>query len=98
MKTRFCFVVGAAATGVNAYADVPRPVGLLLDSAAAFTPATSAANLDDAFPAVPIADEDLAALRTIANTELDHLEPYNCARYNLARGTTQRWIDEGRPR
>jgi len=55
-------------------------------------------NLDDAFSAVPIAAEDLAALRTIANTELDHLEPYNCARYNLARGTTQRWIDEGRPR
>jgi Fic family protein len=55
-------------------------------------------NLDDAFSAVPIAAEDLAVLRTIANTELDHLEPYNCARYNLARGTTQRWIDEGRPR
>jgi hypothetical protein len=55
-------------------------------------------NLDDAFSAVPIAAADLAALRTIANTELDHLELYNCARYNLARGTTQRWIDEGRPR
>jgi hypothetical protein len=37
------FIVGAAATGVNASADVPRPVGLLLDSAAAFTPVASAA-------------------------------------------------------
>ena len=39
---------------------------------------------------------DLGALRGIANTELDQLEPYNCARYNLARGMTQRWIDVGR--
>ena len=34
----------------------------------------------------------------IADTELDQLEPYNCARYNLARGMTQRWIDAGRRR
>ncbi len=54
--------------------------------------------LDDAFFAVPIDAVDLAALRVIANTELDHLEQYNCARYNLARGMTQRWIDAGRPR
>jgi Fic family protein len=54
--------------------------------------------LDDAFFAAPIDAVDLAALRVIANTELDHLEQYNCARYNLARGMTQRWIDAGRPR
>ncbi len=54
--------------------------------------------LDDAFMLVPVDAADLAALRVIANTELDHLEPYNCARYNLARGMTQRWIDAGRPR
>jgi Fic family protein len=54
--------------------------------------------LDDAFFEAPIDAVDLAALRVIANTELDHLEPYNCARYNLARGMTQRWIDAGRPR
>ena len=29
---------------------------------------------------------------------LDQLEQYNCARYNLARGMTQRWIDAGRRR
>ena len=51
-----------------------------------------------AFTEVPVAVADLAALRAIANTELDHLEPYNCARYNLARGVVQRWIDAGRPR
>ena len=54
--------------------------------------------LDDAFFAVPIDAMDRVALRIIANTELDHLEQYNCARYNLARGMTQRWIDAGRPR
>jgi Fic family protein len=54
--------------------------------------------LEDAFLEVPIAAADLAALRVIANTELDHLEQYNCARYNLARVMTQRWIDAGRPR
>lgn len=41
---------------------------------------------------------DLATLRVIVNTELDHMEQYNCARYNLARGMTQRWIDAGRLR
>ena len=54
--------------------------------------------LGDALSEVPVADADLAALHIIANTELDHLEPYNCARYNLARGMTQRWIDAGWPR
>lgn len=54
--------------------------------------------LEDAFSEVPVEAADLTALRVIANTELDHLEQYNCARYNLARGMTQRWIDAGRPR
>ena len=54
--------------------------------------------LADAFSEVSVATADLAALRVIANTELDHLEKYNCARYNLARGMTQRWIEAGRPR
>ena len=54
--------------------------------------------LDAAFAQVNVDAADLAALRLIANTELDHLEQYNCARYNLARGMTQRWIDDGRPR
>ena len=55
-------------------------------------------SLNDALLEVPVAAADLMALRAIANTELDQLEQYNCARYNLARGMTQRWIDAGRPR
>ncbi|WP_110400320.1 Fic family protein [Sphaerotilus hippei] len=54
--------------------------------------------LENAFSEVPVDAADIAALRVIAHTELDHLEQYNCARYNLARGMTQRWIDAGRRR
>lgn len=54
--------------------------------------------LEAALSEVPVDTADLAALRAILNTELDHLEPYNCARFNLARSTTQRWIESGRPR
>ena len=54
--------------------------------------------LEEAFSQVHIDSADLAAVRVIANTELDHLEQYNCARYNLARGMTQRWMDDGRSR
>lgn len=54
--------------------------------------------LDDALSEVSVDAADLTALRAIANTELDQLEQYNCARYNLARGMTQRWIDAGRIR
>lgn len=54
--------------------------------------------LEAAFADVQVDAADSAALRLIANTELDQLEPYNCARYNLARGMTQRWIDAGRRR
>lgn len=54
--------------------------------------------LDASFADVHVDAADSAALRLIADTELDQLEPYNCARYNLARGMTQRWIDAGRRR
>lgn len=54
--------------------------------------------LEDALLNVTVEAADLTALRTIVHTKLDHLEQYNCARYNLARGTTQKWIDAGRPR
>jgi len=54
--------------------------------------------LEAAFAEVHVNSTDSVALRLIANTELDQLEPYNCARYNLARGMTQRWIDAGRRR
>jgi len=39
---------------------------------------------------VPVDAADLAALRSIVNTERGQLEQYNCARYSLARGMTQR--------
>lgn len=54
--------------------------------------------LDAAFSEVHIDVAESVALRLIANTELDQLEQHNCARYNLARGMTQRWIDAGRRR
>ncbi len=54
--------------------------------------------LENACSEVPVDAADVAALRVIANIELDRLEQYNCARYDLARGMTQRWIDAGRPR
>jgi len=54
--------------------------------------------LEAAFADVYVDALDISALRLIANTELDQLERYNCARYNLARGMTQRWIDAGRCR
>ena len=54
--------------------------------------------LEAAFAEVEVDTADSAALRLIANTELDQLEQYNCARYNLARGMTLRWIATGRRR
>lgn len=54
--------------------------------------------LEDAFREVSVDTADLEELREIANIELDHMEQYNCARYNLARGMTQKWIDAGRHR
>ena len=54
--------------------------------------------LEAAFADVHVDTADGAALRLIVNTCLDQLEPYNCARYNLARGMTQRWINAGRRR
>ncbi|WP_029461550.1 Fic family protein [Serpentinimonas barnesii] len=54
--------------------------------------------LEAAFAEVYVDAPDISALRLIANTELDQLEQHNCARYNLARGMTQRWIDAGRSR
>ena len=54
--------------------------------------------LEAALAEVRVATADVAALRLIVHTELDHLEQHNCARYNLARGMTQRWMDAGRRR
>jgi Fic family protein len=52
--------------------------------------------LETALAAAPIDPADLAKVRVIANTELKHLETYNCARYNLARSVTHTWINAGR--
>jgi hypothetical protein len=54
--------------------------------------------LESALAEVPVAAADSAALRAIENTELDRLEPCNCARHNLSPGMTQQWIDAGRRR
>ena len=54
--------------------------------------------LDASFADVHFDAADSAALRGIADTELDQLESYNCARYNLSRAMTQIWIDAGRRR
>ncbi|AJG21024.1 Huntingtin interacting protein E-like protein [Cupriavidus basilensis] len=44
-----------------------------------------------------VAQADAAAFRAMLNTELEHLEAYNCARYRLPISKTQEWIDLGRP-
>lgn len=54
--------------------------------------------LEESLPQVDILPSDLGGIRAIASAELDHLEQFNCARYNLPRTMTQRWIDAGRPR
>ena len=40
---------------------------------------------------------DAAVFDRMLETELQHLEPYNCARYRLPIGKTQEWIEKGRP-
>ena len=54
--------------------------------------------LQDAFAALHIDPKDQAGLHEIASIELNHLETYNCARYNLTRSATQAWINAERPR
>ena len=54
--------------------------------------------LGTALQEVPVDAADLSGVSEIAQTELLHLETYNCARYNLARSLTQKWISAGRPR
>lgn len=54
--------------------------------------------LADALSEVHVDAADLAALRVIANSEPDHLEQNDCARYSLARAMKKRWIDAGRRR
>lgn len=41
--------------------------------------------------------EDREVFTAMACEELEHLEPYNCARYRLPITQVQRWIGDGRP-
>lgn len=45
--------------------------------------------------AVPM--EDLPPFRDLLRQELEHLAPYNCARYRLGISLADSWIKEGRP-
>ncbi|MGF6937140.1 hypothetical protein OKW41_006302 [Paraburkholderia sp. UCT70] len=53
--------------------------------------------LDQAIKAVKVPEVDIAAFNNLLNSELEHLEAYNCARHCLPMGKTQDWIDKGRP-
>jgi prophage maintenance system killer protein len=55
------------------------------------------AAVDKAVEDLAIADADSAVFNDMLKSELQHLEPYNCARYRLPIGRTQEWIDKGRP-
>ncbi|ASL48631.1 hypothetical protein bAD24_III14625 [Burkholderia sp. AD24] len=54
--------------------------------------------LAQAIEAAGISRADTAAFNAMLNTELAHLEAYNCARYRMPMTKTQAWIDKGRPR
>jgi hypothetical protein len=53
--------------------------------------------LDEAVAASGVPDADLESFRNLLRNELQHLEPYNCARYRLSIGKTEEWIASGRP-
>lgn len=50
-----------------------------------------------ALEAMGLPEADRAAVRDIVRTELDHLQPYNCARFRLNLASVERWIAAGRP-
>jgi hypothetical protein len=54
--------------------------------------------VDRAVAGLAIPAPDAAAFDALLGSELQHLQPYNCARYRLPIGKTQRWIDKGRLR
>jgi hypothetical protein len=53
--------------------------------------------LDEAIAASGVPDTDMQSFRTLVSNELQHLEPYNCARYRLSIGKTEDWVAHGRP-
>ena len=54
--------------------------------------------VDQALDRVRIDPQHMPAFRHMLLEELEHLQPYNCARYRLPMGATQAWIQRGRPR
>lgn len=54
--------------------------------------------LEQAIEKLSIAAADSAVFNDMLKTELQYLEPYNCARYRLPIGKTREWIEKGRPR
>lgn len=53
--------------------------------------------VDKAAEGLVMSGADAAMFNGMLKSELQHLEPYNCARYRLPIGKTQEWIDKGRP-
>lgn len=53
---------------------------------------------DGAVEALCIPEADVAMFNDMLNSELVHLQVYNCARFRLTMAETQQWIDRGRPR
>ena len=51
----------------------------------------------DAVATLGVAAEDQAPFAELLREELQLIEPYNCARYRLPIGTTEKWIGNGRP-
>jgi Fic family protein len=51
----------------------------------------------DAAAASGIPESDRNAFQDLLRAALQHLEPYNCARYRLPIGKTEEWIRQGRP-
>jgi hypothetical protein len=54
--------------------------------------------LDQAMEKLSIPAADSAVFNNMLKTELQTLEPYNCARYRLPIGKTREWIEKGRRR
>ena len=55
------------------------------------------ARLERAVTSLSIPEADREVFQNMLKAELQHLEPYNCARYRLPIGKTQEWIRQGRP-
>lgn len=58
---------------------------------------TEDASAMEACAALALPEPDLIAFQALLRKELQHLEPFNCARYRLAIRKTEDWIRKGRP-